>query len=577
MGQGCAAALLAVACLLTSTTATAQDRVALVIGNAAYSQFGALRNPARDAEAMAATLQALDFRLVGGRAHVDVTRAAMLGLLRELDDLLEAGATALVYYSGHGVAEDGTNWLVPVDDQAIEFREDVPDAAVGVRSVLRRLEGRGGGINIVILDACRNNPLPRRRETRGALDKGLGRMNAPSDTVIVYAAAPGRVAYDGTGSLSPFTGALVDAMREPGRRLVDVLSATALAVARETAEMPGGRQEPWLEMKVLSRPFYFAPPRSGDDGPGPGTTVTDPGPEQDPAARAYEAAERIGTETAYQVVVRRYPGSTYAELAAVKIERLERLRAALAPGRVFRDCDACPEMVVVPAGTFRMGSPASEEGRGGDDEGPVHRVTIPAPFAVGKYEVTFAEWEACEAAGGCGGYIPDDEGWGRVDRPVVNVSWDDAQAYVRWLSQETGKRYRLLSESEWEYAARAGSHTRYAWSDDIGRNLANCDGCGSRWDDTSTAPVGSFSPNAFGLHDMPGNVWEWVEDCWNDSYAGAPTGGNAWTQGECGIRVARGGSWYDQPGLLRNASRRWYPTAVRYSGVGFRVARTLAP
>ena len=244
-------------------------------------------------------------------------------------------------------------------------------------------------------------------------------------------------------------------------------------------------------------------------------------------------------------------------------------------GAVFRDCPECPEMVVVPAGEFMMGSPPSEEDRR-DSEGPVHRVTIAEPFAAGKYEVTFEEWDACVGGGGCGGYRPDDEGWGRGSRPVINVSWEDAQAYAAWLSGKTGENYRLLSEAEWEYAARAGTTTRYHWGDDIGRNRANCDDdvCGDSWD--YTAPVGSFAANGFGLHDVHGNVWEWVEDCWNDSYAGAPTDGSAWESGNCDLRVLRGGSWHGVPRDLRAAYRFWGGTGIRLGIIGFRVARTLA-
>ena len=243
-------------------------------------------------------------------------------------------------------------------------------------------------------------------------------------------------------------------------------------------------------------------------------------------------------------------------------------------GAVFRDCAECPEMVVVPAGEFMMGSPPSEEGRG-NSEGPVHRVTIAEPFAVGKYEVTFEEWDACVSGGGCGGHRPDDEGWGRGRQPVINVSWEDAQAYVDWLSRKTGEDYRLLSEAEWEYAARAGTTTRYHWGDDIGRNRANCYGdCGDSWE--FTAPVGSFAANGFGLHDMHGNAWEWVEDCWNGSYAGAPTDGSAWESGDCDRRVLRGGSSRYDPVFLRAANRLGYESGSRFNYYGFRVARTLA-
>ena len=230
-------------------------------------------------------------------------------------------------------------------------------------------------------------------------------------------------------------------------------------------------------------------------------------------------------------------------------------------GTTFRDCPMCPEMVVVPSGRFQMGSPSSEAGRRGN-EGPVHEVTIAGPFAVGVYEVTFEEWDACVSSGGCGGYRPSDSGWGRGKRPVINMSWNDAQRYVRWLSGRTGKRYRLLSEAEWEYVARAGTTTVYWWGDDIGRSRANCDGCGSRWDNERTAPVGSFSPNAFGLQDVHGNVWEWVEDCY---------------EGGCRGRLLRGGSWGDEPRILRSAISFWSTSGARYGDAGFRVARTLTP
>ena len=259
------------------------------------------------------------------------------------------------------------------------------------------------------------------------------------------------------------------------------------------------------------------------------------------------------------------------------------------PGPVFRDCDMCPEMVVVPAGSFMMGSPESEEGRFGD-EGPQHRVTIGSPFAVGVYEVTFAEWDACARAGGCGWYRPSDGGWGRGSRPVINVSWDDAQGYVRWLSRETGEGYRLLTEAEWEYVARAGTQTARYW----GESESGQCRYGNGYDSTAhaeiaseyfepvacsdgherTAPVGSFQPNSFGLYDVPGNVREWTQDCWKDEYSGAPTDGSAWQSGDCSIRVLRGGSWFSKPGFLRSASRYRFSAGGRNLSRGFRVART---
>ena len=257
------------------------------------------------------------------------------------------------------------------------------------------------------------------------------------------------------------------------------------------------------------------------------------------------------------------------------------------PGRQFRDCVQCPEMIVVPAGEFIMGSPAGEDKRD-DDEGPQRRVVIGKPFAVGKYEVTFAEWDACVKAGGCGRHRPADEGWGRGRRPVINVSWDAAQAYAEWLSRETGKSYRLLSESEWEYAARAGTKTRYYFGNEASQlcrwgNVADQSAKREYGDWTTadcndgyvhTVPVGSYRANKFGLHDMHGNVSEWVADCLNENYLGAPNDGRAWKSGDCSRRILRGGSWCSRPRFLRSANRGKVGTDRSYYS-GFRVARTL--
>jgi len=215
-------------------------------------------------------------------------------------------------------------------------------------------------------------------------------------------------------------------------------------------------------------------------------------------------------------------------------------------------------MVVVPAGAFDMGD---LDGSGDADEKPVHRVTIPRPVAVGKYEVTQAEWVA--VMGSNPSRFTGDR------NPVEQVSWNDAKEYVRKLSAKTGKEYRLLSEAEWEYAARAGSRTKYPWGDGIDSSKANYGGTGS------TRPVGSYGANAFGLYDTVGNVWEWVEDCWNASYNGAPADGSAWTTGNCAVRVLRGGSWLNDPRYVRSAIRDRYGSDIRNYSIGFRVARTL--
>jgi formylglycine-generating enzyme required for sulfatase activity len=226
---------------------------------------------------------------------------------------------------------------------------------------------------------------------------------------------------------------------------------------------------------------------------------------------------------------------------------------ALKPGDSFKECAtihtgvaddsrSCPEMIVIPAGSFEMGDsmvPAME---------PIHTVTLSSSFAVSRYELTFADWDNCVDGGGCNGYKPNDQSWGRDQHPVINVNWYDAHQYVAWLSLVTGKTYRLLSESEYEYATRAGATTQFPWGDDpqlYGKEMANCNGCGSIWDYQQSAPVGSFPPNKFGLYDMIGNVFEWTEDCWHNNYNGAPADGSAWMKdggGDCDNHVVRGGS-----------------------------------
>ncbi|AKS41448.1 SUMF1/EgtB/PvdO family nonheme iron enzyme [Wenzhouxiangella marina] len=252
---------------------------------------------------------------------------------------------------------------------------------------------------------------------------------------------------------------------------------------------------------------------------------------------------------------------------------------ALQPGERFRDCEACPEMVVIPSGQFMMGSPAGEAQRD-DDEGPQRQVRITA-FALARTEVSFAQWDACVADGGCS-HRPEDAGLGRGDRPVINVSWNDAQEYVSWLSRTTGEAYRLPSEAEWEYAARAGTTTRFHTGRCITTDQANFDGnypaeaCPGGQYRRRTVPVGSFGANGFGLHDMHGNVGEWTEDCWNESYRSAPADGSARMSGECGRAVLRGGSWLSFGRLLRSANRGWGTRANRFNYAGFRPARSVA-
>jgi formylglycine-generating enzyme required for sulfatase activity len=276
-----------------------------------------------------------------------------------------------------------------------------------------------------------------------------------------------------------------------------------------------------------------------------------------------------------------------AALSYVGYLNLERLelwadiyvkRSVLAPEKEvdvqddFKECTRCPQMVIARPGQFLMGSGSPE--LGSSNENPQHAVTIPGRFAISKREITFEQWDLCHGLGGCRNSPTDEE---RGSRPVARVNWDDAKEYVAWLSEITGKDYRLLSEAEWEYAARAGAQTDYPWGNDVqngSKAMANCSGCGSDWDDEGTAPTGSFDANSFGLYDMNGNVGEWVEDCYHDNYEGAPNDGSAWLSQDCKMRVHRGGSWGSSAASIRSSSRAKAPPSSRVNTLGFRVARS---
>ena len=301
-----------------------------------------------------------------------------------------------------------------------------------------------------------------------------------------------------------------------------------------------------------------------------------------PSARADQTANHGVSETAEEI-----------EAMAENGER-DRSGTGPTPGIRFRDCASCPEMVVLPPGTFLMGSPDTEAGRQ-HNEGPARPVTIGYSFAMGVYEVTFAEWDACVESGGCDGYRPKrrffGRNWGHPQHPVMRVDWDDVPAYLAWLSGTTGNRYRLPSEAEWEYAARGGTTTPYYTGDAVSQEEANY----GRYFVGRPVPVGSYPPNPFGLYDMLGNVAEWCEDCWNANYAGAPADGSAWRSGDCDRHVLRGGHWASDaegfwtgivPRDLRAASRGFGPPPTnrirrllkegsRDVVIGFRVVRDI--
>ena len=489
-------------------------RVALIIGNARYPEAGTpLPTTVNDARALADELRRSDFDV---DLKENVGKEDMQRAIDAFTSKIQSGSGALFYFSGLCIQVARQNFLLPVNAQA-SSEADVQRDGISLDAVLSEMKRHGARVKIVIIDGSRRNRLERNFRPSAA---GLAALDLPEGTLAMYSAATGKVVPDGTGENSLFITELIKQLRVPNLTAEEVFNRTRIGVSHAT----NNEQIPWVASSLVEE-FSFGP-----------TQPIAPASSQTPA-----------------------PSSSSPEPTSSPVS------AGYHPGDFFRDCKECGEMVVVPAGTFEMGS-------GADMESPIHRITIAKPFAIGRYEVTFREWDLCVAAGGCK-YSSTDQNWGRGDRPVINLSWLDAKEFVKWLSEKTGQSYRLPSEAEWEYAARAGTSTPYWWGREIGTRQANCRECGGGG--VQTSPVGSFKSNAFGLFDTAGNAAEWVEDCWNDNYRNAPRDGSAWTTGQCQLRGLRGGSFDSQAKYLRSQARFRYDYDVRYFTNGFRVVREL--
>jgi formylglycine-generating enzyme required for sulfatase activity len=630
--------------LFAASQAHAEKRVALVIGNAAYKNAATLLNPRNDAQDVSAALRRIGFETIVG---LDLDKAGMEDRSISFARAARDADVALVYYNGHAMQFGGFNYLMPVD-AALHDEADLR-RLTRVDEIVAALK-QAKNLRILVLDACRDNPLAdelsRSMEaSRGlTVDRGLARIIPPSGMIISYATQAGRTAADGRGRNSPYTMAFlknIEATEEIGVVFRNITSDVYAAT--------DSKQLPELSLSLIGN-FYL----KGRPEPTTGATPTGE------AERAWTAAQNTTSQAVLEEYIKHYGDSFYGALARARLDELKKGQVAvvapvaepqpstrpvqntqvavvappvapaaptfshrpcgapltvltvslltrspqplsaaeecaLKPKDMFNECEKCPEMIVVPAGSFTMGSPNSEPGRN-PIEGPQHTVTIAKPFAVGKFTVTVDQFAAFVRETGYDAASKCNTGEGgttneRSDRsfsnpgfpqtgshPAVCVNWDDANAYVAWLSKNTGKPYRLLAEAEWEYAARAGTTTKYFWGDDIGNGNANCVGCGSQWDKKQTAPVGSFKPNAFGLYDMHGNVWQWLEDCFHGNYEGAPTDGSAWiSSADCGFRLSSGGAWNIHAWYLRASARYRFPSAFRLSWLGLRVARTLTP
>jgi formylglycine-generating enzyme required for sulfatase activity len=680
--------------LVAPAHAAPDKRVALLIGNARYnSGLPPLTNPPKDTAALEASLKKLNFSV---QRITDGDQKAMGRAIKQFGTDAQDAQVAFFYYSGHGMQARDENYLIPISAH-IETEAELDGEAINLRGVLRQIEDARPQNAVIVLDACRDNPVASKSKNAS---KGLSRVQSqPTNTLVVFAAQAGTTASDN----GVFAKALASHITQPNVGMRVVFDNVGKAVRSASGNKQSIQRDdqlsedivllasvgvvsnpnPNLTLNPTPTPTPLSVPVSTDPETALWNEVKASGSmeyldiylkkypkgkytelarleqkklldvqrqQKEAADRAeWDKAKAAHTPQAYEAYLQAQPSGLFADLARVAMAQLQQQAAALArqrqeqaereaiqareaarlkreqeerearemrPGKVFKDCADCPEMVVIPAGTFTMGSSAAEQllanAAGAKTvltnlEGPQHAVNL-SIFAAGRYAVTKGEFAAfvrarsyqteAERRDGCsviaGGKREQqaDKNWRNVgfaqddDHPVVCVSWNDAKAYTQWLNQTSGKQYRLLSESEREYAARGNTRTAFWWGNSISTSQANYAGNHSYNNSPIgtirqfTVPVGSFQPNPFGLYNVHGNVWEWVEDVLHENYAGAPTDGSAWTTGGYQtLRVVRGGSWDSMPVGLRSAYRYWGGPAEGFMNVsntlGFRIARTV--
>ena len=539
----CLAAAACAAPLLAALPAQAADgAVALLIGNGAYENTLPLPTPSKDVDALEALLVDIGFDVTVVK---DATSTEMRSALRDFGQQARDAEKALFYYSGHGLEIDGENYLIPTD--AVLLREtDARREAVELNAVIVNAS-RASDLSVVIVDAARRNEFPvfRRIDPRG-----FKPAQPQARQVVAFSTEPGVMAPDVDAEFSPYAWALAEALT----------------------------QRPWANVRELFNGLdtrtnqYIADNTATEGAPGA------PPPMQMPTARFGDLSESSGR--------------------LIKEPEEPSEAVGLEPFRRFRDCEVCPVMIAIPDGVFTIGSPPDEPGRQ-NNEGPQRQVSI-QQFAMGAAEITREQFAAFVKAtkydpgAFCRTEIVGEfatrpgRSWRSPEfpqnkyEPVVCVSWEDAQAYVKWLNQlAPNANYRLPSEAEWEYAARAGADTPFNVGERLTDKQANFNASQPFNDSPAgrfrrrTINVGMFEPNGWGLYDTHGNVWEWTQDCWNVGYAPEVDNGAARTRGDCNGAPIRGGSWYDTANVLRSANRARLDRQHRSNDVGFRVARDL--
>jgi formylglycine-generating enzyme required for sulfatase activity len=609
--------------------AFAERKVALVIGNSNYPA-NPLANARRDAGAVSAALQSLGFEVV---SVADATPQKMNEAIDEFARRLQAGGVGLFYFAGHGIQTAHATLLLPAGVDARKPAALVRDG-IDVATVLRVMSvARPQQRNVVVLDACLVQPFARPSPVDAALPI------LPARTFVAYAAAPGAMALDGAqhGLLTDAWLHQMEKAPPVARSgNIDTMFAMLRHAADEVALLTQGQQRPWTSSSTreasapasdgvrnldASRRLALATTAYEATVPMPGRGILPKDSNEQYELTFWDSIKDSNYASDYEAYLKAYPNGRFATLARARIERLKAAAgaqkpqtaptspppqaatpaapaapapqpqrpAAASPAPVpaparsptqpaaktstaasgeSKDCATCPVMVSLPAGSFTMGSNSDDP-----SEKPPHRVTIAAPFAIGKYEVTVEQWNACADASACPRLAAENNSL--KNAPARDLSWDDAQLYVKWLAKTTGKPYRLPTEAEWEYADRAGTTSKYWWGDQMRKGHANCKDCGDPWHKEGPESVGSFAANPYGLHDMNGSVWEWVGDCWHNSYQNAPNDGRAWDAPGCNMRVIRGGSWREGSDYMLTSTRFKYSQSVRQSQDGFRVAKDL--
>lgn len=551
--------------VLATLQAQAAARIALVIGNAAYASVGELVNPLADAAAVAKALKDAGFDDV---KHIsDQSAEKMRNELKDFSSKATTAEIALIYYAGHGAELEAENYLVPVDAKLLRST-DLQFEAISLTSVRAAVSG-ASKLRMVVLDACRNNPFKLASANgKRAASRGLSSIEPGSGEVVAYAAKEGTIAQDGpANSNSPFASALVKSLNEPGLEIRLMFGK----IRDEVLSATKNEQEPYTYASLGGEAIYLKPPL---EKPVVASNV----------AQEWQLVANTNSPGVLQAFLGKYgTDPVFSGLAN------ERLALLIVPPKIevpkgFLDCLDCPEMIKIPAGRFIMGAAPGEPGYD-PMEGPQHPVSLEKDFAVSKFEITLGQFKIFAAetgyktASSC--LIWSGVAWNVTNgrsflspnfttndqQPVVCMSWNDATAYVAWLSSRTGEKYRLLTEAEWEYAARAGTSNSFGANAEIQTTEA-------QYAARSPGEVGSFAANAFGLHDMLGNAWEWTEDCFLADYKNASPTGKPTLADKC-KRTYRGGSWANEMKDLRPGGRGFNAPEFRADVFGLRVAKTL--